>query len=51
LLSRLFDTVGSFCNINQRGKFSGMNKVRIKQQMEMWLDDLMITEGEVKVQE
>ena len=51
MLSSLFDTVDSFCNINQRGNFAGMNKVRIKQQMEMWLDDLMITEGEGKVQE
>jgi hypothetical protein len=42
--------VGSFCKINQHGNFSGMNKVRIKRQMEMWLDDLIITEGEGEVQ-
>jgi len=28
-----------------------MNKVRIKQQIEMWLDDLLINEGEIEVQE
>ena len=51
MLSGLFDTVDSLLNINQRGSFAGMNKVRIKQQMGMWLDDLMTTEGEGEVQE
>jgi hypothetical protein len=47
----LFDTVGSFCNINRRGNFAGMNKARIKQQMELLLDDLKITEDEGEVQD
>jgi len=51
LLSRLFSYGGQFCSINQRGNFDGMNQVRIKQQMEMWLNDLMIAEGEVEVQD
>jgi hypothetical protein len=40
-----------FVIINQRGSFSGENNVRVKQQTKIWLDDLMIIEGEGEVQD
>jgi hypothetical protein len=51
ILSRLFDKVSSFAILISVEVFAGMNTVRIKQQMEMWLGDLMISEGEVELQE